>query len=283
MELHPTPLIGVMPLGTQVDISISLGWGNQISDADSKPFFFFPKLRDAEVILIDSWNFVMRTSIPDCLEIPKTLRVQHVSEDDLLLMEGDKDLCGRFWNYLIIGLDAQECFGDSHFKSWPRNITLPIIVKIKDQQHQWKKLKLPRSIRSIVCLNMPSFPGGLDPWGKPNFRRKKERNFTSSFVDDGLLEIIGFRDSWHAEKFLPLNCHGTRLAQVHQIRFELCKGIAKHIYMSFDGTKWKQHTPIDDDNYMIEISYSSKTRMLATSTSKCKHKAKSPTSIEYSQ
>ncbi|RVW69510.1 Diacylglycerol kinase 4 [Vitis vinifera] len=26
MELHPTPLIGVMPLGTQVDISISLGW-----------------------------------------------------------------------------------------------------------------------------------------------------------------------------------------------------------------------------------------------------------------
>ncbi|XP_034709602.1 uncharacterized protein LOC117932456 [Vitis riparia] len=283
MELHPTPSIGVMPLGTQVNISISLGWGNQISDTDSKPIFYLTKLRDAEEILIDSWNFVMRTSIPDCLEIPKTLRVQHVSEDDLLLMEGDKELCGRFWNYLIIGLDAQECFGDSHFKAWPRNITLPIIVKIKDQQHQWKKLKLPRSIRSIVCLNMPSFLGGLDPWGKANFRRKKKRNFTSSFVDDGLLEIIGFRDSWHAEKFLPLNCHGTRLAQVHQIRFELCKGIAEHIYMSFDGTKWKQHTPIDDDNYMIEISYSSKTRMLATSTSKCKHKARSPTSIEYSQ
>ncbi|KAL6322365.1 hypothetical protein AAG906_007918 [Vitis piasezkii] len=282
MELHPTPSIGVMPLGTQVNISISLGWGNQISDTDSKPIFYLTKLRDAEEILIDSWNFVMRTSIPDCLEIPKTLRVQHVSEDDLLLMEGDKELCGRFWNYLIIGLDAQECFGDSHFKSWPRNITLPIIVKIKDQQHQWKKLKLPRSIRSIVCLNMPSFLGGLDPWGKANFRRKKERNFTSSFVDDGLLEIIGFRDSWHAEKFLPLNCHGTCLT-VHQIRFELYKGIAEHIYMSFDGTKWKQHTPIDDDNYMIEISYSSKTRMLATSTSKCKHKARSPTSIEYSQ
>ncbi|KAL6329167.1 hypothetical protein AAG906_011623 [Vitis piasezkii] len=175
-------------------------------------------------------------------------------------LEGDKDLCGRFWNYLIIGLDAQEFFVDSHFKSWPRNITLPIIVKIKDQQHQWKKLKLPQSIRSI-------------------------RNFTSSFVDDELLEIIGFRDSWHVEKFLPLNGHGTRLAQAHQIRFELCKGIAKHIYMSFDGTKWKQDTHIDDDNYMIEISYSSKTRMLATSTSssKCKHKARSPTPIEYSQ
>uniref|UniRef100_F6HJM2 Uncharacterized protein n=1 Tax=Vitis vinifera TaxID=29760 RepID=F6HJM2_VITVI len=32
------------------------------------------------------WNFVMRTSIPNCLEISNTLHVQHVSKDDLLLM-----------------------------------------------------------------------------------------------------------------------------------------------------------------------------------------------------
>ncbi|WJZ99977.1 hypothetical protein VitviT2T_018378 [Vitis vinifera] len=264
-----------MPLGTQVNISISLGWGNQISDTDARLVVYLTKLRDAEEILIDSWNFVVRTSIPNCLEIPNTLHVRHVSEDNLLHMGGDKDLCGRFWNYLIIGLDAQELFGASHFKSWPRNIALPISVKIKDHQHQWKKLNLPQSIRSIVCLNMPSFPGGLDPWGKPNFRRKKERNFTSSFVDDELLEIIGFRDSWHGEIFLPLNDHGTRLAQAHQIRFELHKGVAKHIDMNFDGTRWKQPTPIGDDNFLIEISYSCKTKMLATSASKCKHKSKS--------
>ncbi|KAJ9686924.1 hypothetical protein PVL29_015679 [Vitis rotundifolia] len=236
MELHPTPPIAVMPLGIQVNISISLGWGNQLSDTNSKPGFYLPKLRDAEEILIDSWNFVVRTSIPDCLEIPNTLHVQHVSEDNLLHMGGDKDLCGRFWNYLIIGLDAQEWFGASHFKSWPRNIALPISVKIKDHQHQWKKLNLPQSIRSIVCLNMPSFPGGLDPWGKPNFRRKKE---------------------------------------AHQIRFELHNGVAKHIDMNFDGTRWKQPTSIGDDNFLVEISYSCKTKMLATSASKCKHKSKS--------
>ncbi|RVW69686.1 hypothetical protein CK203_062050 [Vitis vinifera] len=51
MELHPTPPIGVMPLGTQVNISISLGWGNQLSD--SRPTFYLPKLYDAEEILID--------------------------------------------------------------------------------------------------------------------------------------------------------------------------------------------------------------------------------------
>ncbi|KAL6311924.1 hypothetical protein AAG906_013197 [Vitis piasezkii] len=53
MELHPTPPIGLMPLGTQVNISISLGWGNQLSDTDSRPAFFIPKLYDAEEILID--------------------------------------------------------------------------------------------------------------------------------------------------------------------------------------------------------------------------------------
>ncbi|RVW69508.1 putative disease resistance protein RGA3 [Vitis vinifera] len=53
MVLHPTPPIGVMPLGTQVNISISLGWGNQLSDTDSRPVFFLRKLRDVEEILID--------------------------------------------------------------------------------------------------------------------------------------------------------------------------------------------------------------------------------------
>ncbi|RVW58457.1 hypothetical protein CK203_115128 [Vitis vinifera] len=53
MELHPTPPIGLMPLGTQVNISISLGWGNQISDTDARLVVYLTKLRDAEEILID--------------------------------------------------------------------------------------------------------------------------------------------------------------------------------------------------------------------------------------
>jgi len=107
------------------------------------------------------------------------------------------------------------------------------------------------SIRSIVCLNLPSFSGGLDPWGKPN--RKKsiyvsakfhllfssgakfysvknldifityedsdkiilpQRDLTLPYVDDGLFELVGFRDAWHGLVLLAPNGHGTRLAQV---------------------------------------------------------------------
>ncbi|MBA0874315.1 hypothetical protein Goshw_015122, partial [Gossypium schwendimanii] len=62
------------------------------------------------------------------------------------------------------------------------------------------------SIRSIICLNLPSFSGGLNPWGTPSGRKKNE-------VNDGLLEVVGFRDAWHGLVLLAPKGHGTRLAQ----------------------------------------------------------------------
>lgn len=112
------------------------------------------------------------------------------------------------------------------------------------------------SIRSIVCLNLPSFSGGLDPWGKPNRKKLQyvsfdcslicfrhigsllnfnlkvemclinkineifqmlcalQRDLTPPYVDDGLLEIVGFRNAWHGLALLAPKGHGTRLAQV---------------------------------------------------------------------
>lgn len=41
-----------------------------------------------------------------------------------------------------------------------------------------------------------------------------QRGLTRPFVDDGLLEIVGFRDGWHGLVLLAPHGHGTRLAQV---------------------------------------------------------------------
>lgn len=41
-----------------------------------------------------------------------------------------------------------------------------------------------------------------------------QRELTPPFVDDGLLEIVGFKDAWHGLVLLCPNGHGTRLAQV---------------------------------------------------------------------
>lgn len=41
-----------------------------------------------------------------------------------------------------------------------------------------------------------------------------QRGFTPPFVDDGLIEIVGFRNILHGLLLLAPNGHGTRLAQV---------------------------------------------------------------------
>lgn len=64
--------------------------------------------------------------------------------------------------------------------------------------------------------------------------------------------------------------------QVDRIRFDLYKAAANHIYMNIDGNIWKQPLPIDDDSFLIEISHLGTTKMLMTSSSKCKFKKQSP-------
>ena len=41
-----------------------------------------------------------------------------------------------------------------------------------------------------------------------------QRNFKDPFVNDGLLEVICFRDAWHGNDFLPSKERGQCLAQV---------------------------------------------------------------------
>lgn len=41
-----------------------------------------------------------------------------------------------------------------------------------------------------------------------------QRNLTAPYVDDGHLEIVGFKDGWHGLVLLSPKGHGTRLAQV---------------------------------------------------------------------
>ena len=45
-------------------------------------------------------------------------------------------------------------------------------------------------------------------------RGNVQREFTAPFVDDGLIEVVGFRDAWHGLVLLAPNGHGTRIAQV---------------------------------------------------------------------
>ncbi|EPS62071.1 hypothetical protein M569_12716, partial [Genlisea aurea] len=232
------------------------------------------------------------------LELPHSLHAFHrVSPSDDLNLEGYDTYRGGFWNYFSMGMDAQvsyafHCERKLHpekFKNqlinqgtyaklvgkqgWffaslthpsSRNIAQLCKVKIMKKPGEWRDLHIPPSIRSIVCLNLPSFSGGLNPWGTPCASRSRDRDLTPPFVDDGLLEIVGFKDAWHGLILLAPKGHGTRLAQARRIRFEFHRGGAEETYMRIDGEPWKQPLPMDDDTVVVEISHHGQVKMLAS-------------------
>ncbi|XP_042009526.1 diacylglycerol kinase 5-like [Salvia splendens] len=233
------------------------------------------------------------------LELPHSLHAFHrVSSTDDLNVEGSDTFRGGLWNYFSMGMDAQVSYAfhterklnpekfknqlvnqstyaklgcsqgwflPSHF-SGAASISQLCNVKImkKHTTGCWQDLEIPNSVRSIVCLNLPSFSGGLNPWGTPSSYKRRDRDLTAPYVDDGLLEIVGFRNAWHGLVLLAPNGHGTRLAQAQRIRFEFRKGSAQETYMRVDGEPWKQPLPENDETVVIEISHLGQVKMLAT-------------------
>ncbi|KAL1203142.1 Diacylglycerol kinase 6 [Cardamine amara subsp. amara] len=247
------------------------------------------------------------------LELPNSFHC--VFPSDQLNMEGYQTFRGGFWNYFSLGMDAQVSYEfHSQRKRHPQkfknqlvnqstylklsctqgwfcaplfhpsshNIAQLAKVQICNKSGQWNDLHIPQSIRSIVCLNLPSFSGGLNPWGTPNPNKKRDRSLTSPFVDDGLIEIVGFRNAWHGLVLLAPNGHGTRLAQANRIRFEFKKGAAKHAYMRMDGEPWKQPLPLDDETVMVEISHHGQVNMLAANNCRSKSMYASSSSNRFS-
>lgn len=297
---HPPPLASV-PFGTGNNIPFALGWGkkNPGTDLNSVTSLLL-KVAKAKAIHIDSWRVVMRMSNPadDCLDpvvLPHSMRpLKYVSSSDMLQKDSRLTFCGSFWNYFSIGMDAQVSYAFHHqrqehpekFKNqlmnqgtyagltcaqgWfcvscfhPSSKNINKLGKIKISQHgDWQELNISQSIRSIVMLNLPSFSGGLNPWGLPSEKKSKERGLTRPYVDDGLIEIVGFRDGWHGMTLFGPNGHGTRLAQTHKVKLEL--NAVNHAYLRMDGEPWLQPLPADDLSTVIEITHQGQALVLAT-------------------
>ncbi|KAL6196441.1 hypothetical protein ACLB2K_032056 [Fragaria x ananassa] len=296
LKLPNPPPIATVPLGTGNNLHFAFGWGKKNPGTDRQSVqYFLNQVKTAKEMQIDSWHILMRMKTPKKCDLTAPLELPHSLH--AFQQVGFQTFRGGFWNYFSVGMDAQISY-DFHaqrklhaekFKNqlvnqstylklgctqgWfcapimhpsSRNVAHLTKIMIMKRQGHWEELHIPPSIRSIVCLNLPSFSGGLDPWGKPNRKKVQYRDLTPPYVDDGLLEIVGFRDAWHGLVLLAPKGHGTRLAQAHRIRFEFCKGAVDHTFMRIDGEPWKQPLPADEDSVVVEISHFGQVSMLAT-------------------
>jgi len=117
---------------------------------------------------------------------------------------------------------------------------------------EWEQIHIDSSVRSLVCLNLYNYGSGRHPWGdlKPDYLEK--RGFVEAHADDGLLEIFGLKEGWHASFVMAEFIKAKHIAQAAAIKLELRGGQWNRAYLQIDGEPWKQ--PLTNDySTFVEI------------------------------
>ncbi|CAM0943572.1 unnamed protein product [Alopecurus aequalis] len=215
-------------------------------------------------------------------------RVEFSKENGSELSEKASCYKGVFYNYLSIGMDAQVAYGFHHLRDdkpylaqgpvankliyagysctqgWfctpctasPQLRGLRNILRLYIKRancSEWELVQMPSSVRSLVVLNLYNYGSGRHPWGdlKPEYLEK--RGFVEAHSDDGLVEIFGLKEGWHASFVMAELIKAKHIAQAAAIKFEMRGGEWDRAYVQMDGEPWKQPL-IQDQSTTVEIS-----------------------------
>lgn len=108
-----------------------------------------------------------------------------------------------------------------------------------------KVIKLPPDLSGIMLLNINSYAGGADLWGKDDnsldsFDHKKN-SFSKPSLNDGMLEIVGVTGSFHMGACTINMSSAIRIAQGSSVSLYVKSN--EGMPMQMDGEPWLQPSP----------------------------------------
>lgn len=202
------PPVAVLPLGTGNDLSRTLGWGGGY---DKEPIDrIIECVIKGNDILLDRWLIKITTENDEVSEMILN-------------------------NYFSIGIDAKIALdfhnarekNPSRFKSRTINkmyyAHYGAVSMIGGTSTMHKRVKLivddleidlPKNLEGIMLLNLPSWAGGKNPWGKHSL------DWAPQSINDGILEVCGLKGSWHMGRIQANLTEGIKIAQGSKIVFE---------------------------------------------------------------
>jgi diacylglycerol kinase family enzyme len=157
-------------------------------------------------------------------------------------------------NYFSIGVDAEIALSFHHLRELHTGLFQNVLINKgwygaigakaaltphgAIRQHvkivlDGKEIEIPRKVRGVLVINLPSYMGGTQPWGE---KTKKNENYSPPAIDDGLFEVIGLKGALHLAR---IQTHtsvggGIRLGQGKSLKVTVTRALPAQV----DGEPW---------------------------------------------
>eukprot|EP01113_Clastostelium_recurvatum_P022907 TRINITY_DN2741_c0_g1_i1.p1 TRINITY_DN2741_c0_g1~~TRINITY_DN2741_c0_g1_i1.p1 ORF type:complete len:411 (-),score=77.59 TRINITY_DN2741_c0_g1_i1:92-1180(-) len=120
-----------------------------------------------------------------------------------------------------------------------------------------EKISLPKNIMGLLVLNLPSWAGGINPWGADKKQAKsKKHNYTPQSYNDARIEVIGLKGALHLGTIRAGIENGKRLGQGQTVRVVTSRPTPAQV----DGEPWMLNPSV------VEVIHHGQVKMLARRT-----------------